>query len=121
MPLKSQLKTSVALPRAPEKRPQEQNERNSGDMPRTISIPEAGSYYFGLSKNGSYDAAARGDIPFIKVGRLKRVSVAAMERLMQEGRAFPAPSPVPEPPQAPRYPPSTAMRRKPRTPALQES
>jgi excisionase family DNA binding protein len=53
-------------------------------FPKTLSIPEAGAKYFGLSKNGSYDAAARGEIPFIEIGRLKRVPVAAMERMMEE-------------------------------------
>jgi hypothetical protein len=48
-----------------------------------MSIPEAGKHYFGLSKNGSYDAAARGEIPFIKVGRLKRVPVTLMDRKME--------------------------------------
>jgi hypothetical protein len=52
-------------------------------FPKTLSIPEAGARYFGLSKNGSYDAAARGEIPYIEVGRLKRVQVVAMERLME--------------------------------------
>jgi hypothetical protein len=47
---------------------------------KTLSVPEAGRRYFGLSKNGSYEAAKRGDIPTIQVGRLLRVSVAAMER-----------------------------------------
>jgi hypothetical protein len=47
---------------------------------KTLSIPEAGSLYFGLSRNGSYDAAKRGDIPTIRVGRKFRVPVAAMER-----------------------------------------
>lgn len=50
------------------------------DAPLTMSIPEAGKKYFGLSRNGSYDAAARGDIPTINVGRLKRVPIRAMER-----------------------------------------
>jgi Helix-turn-helix domain len=45
----------------------------------TISVPEAGKRYFGLSRNGAYDAARRGEIPVIKVGRLKRVPVRAME------------------------------------------
>jgi hypothetical protein len=45
----------------------------------TISVPEAGKRYFGLSRNGSYAAAARGEIPVVKVGRLKRVPVRAME------------------------------------------
>jgi hypothetical protein len=48
--------------------------------PKTISVAEAGHTYYGLSRNGSYDAAKRGDIPTIKVGRLLRVPIAAMER-----------------------------------------
>ena len=52
--------------------------------PKTMSVPEAGALYFGLSRNGSYEAANRGEIPTIKVGRLKRVPVAAMERKMAE-------------------------------------
>jgi hypothetical protein len=57
----------------------------SDDTPKTLSIPEAGARYFGLSKNGSYDAARRGEIPFIAIGRLKRVPILMMERLMIEG------------------------------------
>jgi hypothetical protein len=49
---------------------------------KTLSIPEAGRLYFGLSRNGSYDAAKRGDIPTIVVGRKFRVPKAAMERLL---------------------------------------
>jgi hypothetical protein len=50
---------------------------------QTMSVPEAGRIYFGLSRNGSYDAAKRGDIPTIKVGRLRRVPVRVMERQME--------------------------------------
>ena len=49
---------------------------------QTLSVPEAGRKYFGLSRNGSYDAAARGEIPVINVGRLKRVPIRLMERLL---------------------------------------
>src|SRR5262249_57279347 len=42
-------------------------------VPLTLSVPEAGKKYFGLSKNGSYDAADRGEIPTIKIGKLRRV------------------------------------------------
>jgi hypothetical protein len=48
----------------------------------TMSVPEAGKKYFGLSRNGSYDAAQRGQIPTIRIGRLLRVPVRAMERLL---------------------------------------
>lgn len=46
----------------------------------TLSVPAAGKKYYGLSKNGAYDAAKRGDIPTVRVGRLLRVPVRAMER-----------------------------------------
>jgi hypothetical protein len=51
-------------------------------VPLTISVPEAGKRYFGLSRNGSYDAADRGEIPTIRVGRLLRVPVRLMERML---------------------------------------
>jgi hypothetical protein len=54
------------------------------DDPKTISIPEAGERYFGLSRNGSYDAADRGEIPFLRIGRLKRVPVQLMEKMLAE-------------------------------------
>ena len=53
---------------------------------KTISVPEAGKRYYGLSRNGSYDAAERGDIPTIQVGRLLRVPVAAMERKLETAK-----------------------------------
>jgi hypothetical protein len=33
----------------------------------TMTVPEAGKYFLGLSKNASYDAAKRGEIPVVKV------------------------------------------------------
>ena len=56
----------------------------TANMPKTMSVPEAGKVYYGLSRNGSYEAARRGDIPTIPVGRLLRVSVAVMERKVGE-------------------------------------
>jgi hypothetical protein len=56
----------------------------SDEQAITISVPEAGKRYFGLSENGSYAAAGRGEIPTIRVGRLLRVPVRAMERLLDE-------------------------------------
>ncbi len=50
------------------------------ERPKTMSVPEAGKVYYGLSKNASYEAARRGDIPIIRVGRLLRVPVALMEQ-----------------------------------------
>ena len=52
------------------------------EKPLTISVPEAGKRYFGLCRNASYDAAARGELPIIKIGRLLRVPVQALERML---------------------------------------
>ena len=60
-------------------------EQKTAKIPKTISVPEAGKVYYDLSKNASYEAARRGDIPTIRVGRLLRVSVAAMERIVDQG------------------------------------
>ena len=50
----------------------------------TISIPEAGKRFYGLSRDGSYAAARRGEIVTIRVGRLFRVAVAAQMQRMTE-------------------------------------
>jgi hypothetical protein len=52
------------------------------DKPKTISVPEAGREYFGLSRNASYAAAERGEIPTIKIGKLLRVPVRALEAML---------------------------------------
>jgi hypothetical protein len=53
-----------------------------GEKPLTIDVPTAGKRYFGISRAASYEAAARGDIPTIRIGRLLRVPIAAMERML---------------------------------------
>jgi Helix-turn-helix domain len=54
------------------------------EMPLTMSVPDAGKKYFGLSRNAAYDAAARGEIPVIKIGRLLRVPVRALEKMLDQ-------------------------------------
>ena len=54
------------------------------DTQSTISVPEAGRRLAGLSRNASYAAAARGDFPVIKVGRLLRVPLRPFERLIDQ-------------------------------------
>jgi hypothetical protein len=53
---------------------------------KTLSVPAAGRIYFALGRNGSYDAAKRGDIPTIRVGRLLRVPVVAMEQKLARAK-----------------------------------
>jgi hypothetical protein len=57
------------------------------EAPLTLSVPEAGRRYYGLSRNGSYDAARRGELPTISVGRLLRVPVRAMEQRLDQVQA----------------------------------
>ena len=54
------------------------------DQPKTLTVPEAGRRYFDLGRNASYEAARRGDIPTIRIGRLLRVPVVGMERKLEE-------------------------------------
>jgi hypothetical protein len=48
----------------------------------TADVPEVGRICYGLSRNGSYDAARRGEIPTIKVGRLLKVPTAPLRQLL---------------------------------------
>jgi hypothetical protein len=56
----------------------------SKEAPLTISVPEAGKRYFGLCRNAAYDAAARGEIPTVKIGRLLRVPVRSLEKMLDQ-------------------------------------
>jgi excisionase family DNA binding protein len=55
----------------------------------TISVPEAGRH-FGFSKNHSYLAAARGDLPVIRIGRRVRVPVEALKKMLEKVEIPPA-------------------------------
>lgn len=48
---------------------------------RTFTIPEAGTV-LGVGRTAAYDAARRGEIPTIRVGRRLLVPRAALERLV---------------------------------------
>jgi hypothetical protein len=50
--------------------------------PLTIPVPEAGKRYFNLSRAASYAAAERGEIPTVRIGRLLRVPIAAMDAIL---------------------------------------
>lgn len=54
----------------------------SNEGPLTISVPEAGRRYFDMSRGASYQAAERGDIPTVRIGRLLRVPVRALDEML---------------------------------------
>lgn len=59
------------------------------EWPKTLSVPDAGRIYFDLAKNAAYAAAARGEIPTIRIGGRLRVPVIALERMLEAaGRGF---------------------------------
>ena len=53
---------------------------------KTISVIEAAKL-LGVSKNSAYEAAHRGEIPVIRIGRLIRVPVVALERMLEAAGA----------------------------------
>lgn len=52
----------------------------------TYLVPQAGEM-LGLTRNASYAAAKRGDIPTIRIGKLLRVPKAAFDRLLERAGA----------------------------------
>jgi len=50
----------------------------------TLSVPQAGKRYFNLSRASAYAAAERGEIPTIGIGRLLRVPVRSLERMLDK-------------------------------------
>ena len=52
--------------------------------PLWLSVPEAGWRFFGLSRNGAYAAAARGELPVIKIGKRMCCPVIVLERMLAE-------------------------------------
>jgi hypothetical protein len=49
---------------------------------KTLTVPQAGAIYFGLAKDASYNAARRGEIPVIRMGRTLRVPIVRLERML---------------------------------------
>ena len=55
---------------------------NNNNEILVYTVPQAGAM-LGLTRNGSYAAAARGDIPTIKIGKLLRVPRIAIDRMLE--------------------------------------
>ena len=49
---------------------------------RTCSVPEAGAA-LGLSRKTAYEAAKRGEIPIIRIGKRVLVPLAALNKLLE--------------------------------------
>ncbi len=55
----------------------------------TLTVEQAGRY-MGLARQSAYDAAARGDLPTLRVGRRLLVPTAALRRLLELDNPRPA-------------------------------
>ncbi len=56
------------------------------ESPHVLSVPEAGRRYFNLGRAASYEAARRGEIPIIRIGRKLFVPIQAIEKMLSEAR-----------------------------------
>jgi excisionase family DNA binding protein len=55
---------------------------NEADRRLVYAVPEAGAM-LGLTRNASYEAAKRGDIPTMRIGKLLRVPKLAFHKLLE--------------------------------------
>ncbi|UFX41706.1 helix-turn-helix domain-containing protein [Bradyrhizobium sp. 41S5] len=51
------------------------------------TVPEAGAL-LGLTKNASYEAAKRGDLPILRIGKLLKVPKAALHAMIGSAEAL---------------------------------
>lgn len=65
--------------------------KDHGPELATYSVPEAGRI-LGVGRDAAYEAAARGEIPVIRIGRLRRVPKTALERMLESGGLLDGPS-----------------------------
>ena len=53
------------------------------DTSKTMSVIEAGRM-LGVGRDAAYEAARRGEIPVIRIGKLLRVPTIALERMLEQ-------------------------------------
>jgi hypothetical protein len=58
------------------------------DKRLVYDVPEAGAM-LGLTRNGSYEAAKRGDIPTIKIGKLIKVPKLSFHKMLEDAGVRP--------------------------------
>jgi excisionase family DNA binding protein len=57
--------------------------KETGGESLVYEVPQAGAL-IGLGRNAAYDAARRGDIPTIRIGKLLKVPRAAFHRWLEQ-------------------------------------
>jgi len=54
---------------------------------RTVDVITAGRDWFGLGRSASYAAAARNELPVIRIGKRLVVPIAALDRMLEQAAA----------------------------------
>ena len=83
-------KEEVSEEETPTPTPKRRGKSRMADTALTMSVPSAGKLYFGLGRNGSYAAAARGDIPTVRIGPTLRVPIRKLEAMLDQAGEKPA-------------------------------
>jgi excisionase family DNA binding protein len=75
---------ATARPETTGRKPREESPHEQTEVAERLvyTVTEAGRL-LGLSRNGSYEAAKRGDIPTIRIGRLLLVSKVPFHRVFE--------------------------------------
>lgn len=60
-----------------------EDQQGNTEHPYVTSVPDAGRTYFNLGRGASYEAARRGDIPTIRIGRKLLVPVQRLKRMLE--------------------------------------
>ena len=59
------------------------NDDGTDSVKQTMSITEAAAY-LGISRNSAYEAARRGDLPILMIGRRILVSRRGLDRMLND-------------------------------------
>ncbi len=60
-----------------------EDQQNNTEHPYVTSVPKAGRRYLDLGRGASYEAARRGDIPTIRIGRKLLVPIQRLKRMLE--------------------------------------
>lgn len=76
--------TQPAVPSQEDNAPDRTSGAGSEKHKYILTIPAAGRKFFGIGKSASYEAARRGQIPTIRIGRRLFVPLAAVENMLAD-------------------------------------
>ena len=73
----------MAQPISSSRKPLMEDITNDTKHPYVTSVPDAGRTYLNLGRGASYEAARRGDIPTIRIGRKLLVPIQRLKKMLE--------------------------------------